>query len=311
MFEEVTLGSLFSFYVYHLYFSSLIAGICAYFLRIRYEDKWLKIFLLLLFFNIAIPGIGYLFTLWLSYYLLTVDFLQVLKNTKMLNMEELDQDFPRVKRGFGEGSMVELMSNTLAPQSLRMRALSTMAENMTQKNVALIKHSLSDKDDEIRLYSFSLISNMEQTLNAKMHKTTLRYRNAVTEEERLRAAGELAFLYWEMIYFDLSDEILKKYLLEESFKYARILFHSDISNTSINVLLGKIHLMRKEYEEATTHFVIAIENGVKREYIIPYLAELYFYSGNYKSIRSMLGMVNELGMNATLYPVVAQWRDHG
>lgn len=311
MFEEVTPGSLFSFYMYHLYFSSLIAGVCAYFLRIRYQDKWLKIFLLLLFFNIAIPGIGYLFTLWLSYYLLSVEFLLTLKNTKMLNMEELDQDFPRVKRGFGEGSMVELMSNALAPQSLRMRALSTMAENMTQKNVALIKHSLSDKDDEIRLYSFSLISNMEQTLNAKMHKATQRYKNAVREEERFAAAGELAFLYWEMIYFDLSDEILKKYLLEESFKYARMLFNSNMSNIPINVLLGKIHLMRKEYEEATTHFIMAIENGVKHEYIIPYLAEIYFYRGNYKSIRSMLSVVNELGMNATLYPVVAQWRTHG
>jgi tetratricopeptide (TPR) repeat protein len=311
MLENVTLSSLFSFYMYHLYFSSLIAGICAYFLRIRYEDRWLKNFLFLLFFNMAIPGIGYLFTLWLSYYLLTVEFVKVLKNTKMLNMEELDQEFPRVKRGFGEGSMVELMSNALAPQTLRMRALSTMAENMTQKNVALIKHSLSDKDDEIRLYSFSLISNMEQALNTKVHHTTLRYKNSRSADEKLAAAGELAFLYWEMIYFDLSDEILKKYLVEESYKYARELFVSDMSNTSINVLLGKIHLMRKEYEQATTHFIIAIENGVKREYIIPYLAELYFQSGNYKSIRSMLGVVGELEMNATLYPVVEQWRAHG
>lgn len=311
MLEEVTAGSLLVFYAIHALLSALFSAIPSYFLTLRYKDSWLRLFLLFFFFNMALPVIGYLFTLWLSYYLFHIKYALILKNTKMLNMEELDQEFPRVKRAFGEGSMVELMSNAFAPQELRMKALSAMAENMTQKNVAMIKHSLSDKDDEIRLYSFSLIDHIEHGLNNKIHEASLHFNNAKDEEQKFSAAKELALLYWEMVYFDLSDEVLKNYLIKESFKYAKIAFSKHMNDTSLNVLLGKIYLAKKEYECAETQFVLAIENGLDHEYIIPYLAELYFLRGNYRSIRSMFSTAESLGMNTVMHPVVEQWKMHG
>ena len=94
-------------------------------------------------------------------------------------------------------------------------------------------------------------------------------------------------------------------------KYAHIVSQEKMDDTAINVLLGKIYLQKEEYEDATTRFIMAIESGIEYEYIIPYLAELYFKRGNYKSIRSMLSKVENLNMNATMHPVVAQWKDHG
>ncbi len=311
MFETIAAGSLILFYLLHLSVSALLSGIIASYLTRRYKDHWALKFTFLLLFNLALPLIGYLFTLWIGYYLLHVEYAKVLKHTKMINMEDLDQEFPHVKRAFGEGSMVDLMANEMAPQELRMKALSTMAENMTQKNVSVIKNSLSEKDDEIRLYSFSLIDNMEQGINGKIHTASEKFKHSSSEKERISAARDLAFLYWEMIYFDLSDDILKAYLVGESYKYAKIVLNADINDTQINVLLGKIYLHKSSFEDATTHFVMAIESGIEHEYIIPYLAELYFKRGNYRSIRSMLREVQNLDMNATMHPVVAQWRDHG
>ncbi len=310
MLDHFTLGSLSAFYALHLLLSALISWLGSYYLAARYKDHWLKSFSLLFFFNIALPGIGYIFTVWLSYYLLHVTYAKILKNTKSINMEELDQEFPRVKRAFGEGSMVDLMADTLAPQELRMKALSVMAENMTQKNVSVIKSSLSERDDEIRLFCFSLIENMEKGLNNKIHEASLRYKNETTHELRLKAGRELAFLYWEMIYFDLSDEVLKEYLVNESYRYALEFFYHHMHDTGINVLLGRIYLEKGDSEKATTQFIMAIESGIEHEYIIPYLAELYYSRGNYRSIRSMLSHVKNLGMNATMYPVVEQWRIH-
>jgi hypothetical protein len=308
MFETATWETLLQFYALHLAIASVFSLAAAHLLRRRYQDAQHKLFLFFLFFNISLPIIGYFFTLLLSYYLLHVRHAPVLINTKMLNMEELDQDFPQVKRSFGEGSMIELMSNELASQGLRMKALSAMAENMTQKNIGMIKHSLSDRDDELRLYSFSLISAMEHGLNNKIHEASLRYKNANDEEIRADAAKELALLYWEMVYFDLSDEVLKNYLMNEALKYAKIAIAARTHDNSINVLLGKIYLAKEEFDNATTEFVIAIESGVDFEYIIPYLTELYFQRGNYTSIRSMLSLVESLKMSVTMYPVVAQWR---
>lgn len=310
LFDNASLGSLSLFYFVHISLSCIVSSISTLFLARRYKDYWLHSFGLLVFFNIALPVVGYLFSIWLTYYLLHVQYAKVLKNTKLINMDEFDQDFPHVKRAFGEGSMVDLMADTLAPQELRMKALSAMAENMTQKNVSVIKKSLSEKDDEIRLYSFSLIDNMEHGLNSKIHDATVRFKNEEDENERLKAAKELAFLYWEMIYFDLSDDVLKNYLINTSYEYAKICSKADMSDVDINILLGKIYLAKNKYEEATTEFVMAIESGVDNSYIIPYLAELYFKRGNYKSIRSMLSMEDKLNMNATMHPVVGQWKKH-
>lgn len=309
MFEMATWQTLLQFFLLHLLIASIFSWAAAHLLRRRYQDTQGALFLFFLFFNISLPLIGYLFTLFLSYYLLYVKYEPVLINTKMLNMEELDQDFPQVKRSFGEGSMVELMSNELATHGLRMKALSAMAENMTQKNIGMIKHSLSDKDDELRLYSFSLINNMEHGLNNKIHEASLRYKNSQDEQSKADAAKEMALLYWEMVYFDLSDEVLKNYLINEALKYAKIAAAVRTHDKSINILLGKIYLAKEEFDNATTEFVIAIESGVESEYIIPYLAELYFQRGNYISIRSMLSLVESLKMSVTMYPVVAQWRD--
>jgi len=310
MTETATLSSLALFYMAHMLLSALISIGASFFLRKRYQDKFFSVFILVLFFNITVPLIGYFFTFWMTYYLLQVRYEKTLKNTKVLNMQELDHEFPTVKRMFGEGSMKELMSNEDAPKHKRMKALSAIAEDMNQKNIALIKHSLADKDDEIRLFSFSLMDKMEQNINTKIHQASIRFEKEEEPDEKAKAAKQLAYLYWDMIYFDLSDDTLRSFLLNESLKYARMVFDHDMTDSSMNVLLGKIFLAQKDYDEASTQFVMAIESGMRSEYIIPYLAELYFERGNYRSIRSMLNLVQGLGINSTLYPVIEQWKHH-
>lgn len=311
LFETVSVNSLVLFYLFHGVISSVLAFVTTVFLSRRYKDSKSMIFLLALFFNIIIPLLGYVLTLWMLYYLLHVKYAKVLKHTKTLNMQELDHEFPNVKRLFGEGSMVELMSNPDAPRALRMRALSVVSQDMSRKNIALIKHSLADKDDEVRLYSFSLIDNLEQDINTKIHQASLRFTQTQDSDVKSSAAKELAYLYWDMVYFDLSDEVLKSYLVNESLHYAKFIFDNNMGDTAMNVLLGKLYLEKKEYEMATTQFVLAIENGVNHEYMVPYLAELYFERGNFRSVASMLNIVKSLKMNTKMYPIIAQWSYDG
>jgi len=310
MLETASLSSVLTFYFWHLLVSVLVSSLIVFILKKRYQDKALNIFFLILVFNIVIPVLGYIFTLWMAYYLLNVRYVKRLIHTKTLNMQELDHEFPQVKRMFGEGSMMELMSNDYAPKGKRLKALSVMAEDLNQKNIALIKHSLSDKDDEIRLFSFALIDNMEQNINTKIHNASLVYEKAQTAQQKAKAAKDLAYLYWDMVYFDLSDDTLKEYLLNEALKYALIVFRFDMSDASINILLGKIYLSKEDFEEASTQFIMAIESGMDNEYIIPYLAELYFKRKNFRSIRAMLNQVHGLGINAKMYPVIVQWDAH-
>jgi len=307
MFETVSYELLLKFYLLHFFISAVISYVSSLYLKKRYKDNFKSLFLLILSFNVVVPFIGYAFTFWMSYYLMKIKYAKTLKNAKSLNMQELDNEFPTVKRMFGEGSMVELMKDETAPKFKRMKALSTMAEDMNRRNISLIKQSLSDKDDEIRLFSFSLIDNMEQDINTKIHEASLNFEKAENTDDKVKYAKELAYLYWDMVYFDLLDDTLKNFFINESLKYAKIVFKEDLSDSSMNILLGKIYILRDEYEEASTQFIMAIESGADNEYVVPYLAEIYFERGNYKSIRSMLNLVKSLGINSTMYPVVAQW----
>ncbi|MEA3523270.1 MAG: hypothetical protein U9R50_09860 [Campylobacterota bacterium] len=322
-FEEYWIfDSLFVFYAVHAVVSALIAFIASFFLLKRFEDNKHLFIGFVFLFNIAMPGVGYLFTIWVIYYLLSVQYDKLLNNVSYINMIEFETEFPEIQRIFGEGSMSDLLSNGLAPTSLKMKALVSMADNITQKNLSLIKNSLSDKDDEIRLYSFAIIDKIERGINKSIHQKLNSFQENsenmsnidskdITEKEReeyIKLAEELTYLYWDMVYFELSDEDLKKYILQEVKRYAKIVLNAHLNHIGINVLLGKVYLMEKEYENASTCFAVAIENENETGFTHPYLAEIFFNQKNYRSTKSLLSNAKILQMNGTLYPVVEQWK---
>ncbi len=300
--------SLAMFYLVHGSISLIIAIIASLFLKERFKNHIATIILLFLMFNIAIPGIGYIFTIWIVYYLLNVTYEKALTNAKYINMIEFENEFPEIKRVFGEGSMNELLSNDIASTSLKMKALVSMSDYITRENLALIKNSLSDKNDEIRLYSFAIIDNMERDINDKIHIKLKEFQESNSSIAKAKVAEELTFLYWDMVYYELSNDDLKKYILNELKKYATIVLKVNLHHTNINILLGKVYLMEEEYDKAASHFAMAIEQEDETDYALPYLAEIFYGMKNFRSVRSLLSSTESLNMNVMLHPVVSQWK---
>ncbi|MEA1918886.1 MAG: hypothetical protein U9N52_03515 [Campylobacterota bacterium] len=303
-FESIT-----EFYVIHALASLVVAFFATIFLKKRFEDHTYSLIGFFFLFNIAVPIAGFFFTAWLIYYLLHVKYEKVLNNISYINMVEFETEFPEIERIFGEGSMSDLLSNGQASSALKMKALVSMADNITQNNVALIKNSLSDKDDEIRLYSFAIIDKMERGINKSIH-TKLTELNALDteDEKRIILAEELAYLYWDMVYFELSDEDLKKFILTEVQKYAKIVLNHNMNHMNINILLGKVYLMLERYEDASTCFAIVIEEEGESSYTYPYLAEIFFNQKNFRSTKALLNSSKNLKINSTLSPIIEQWK---
>lgn len=79
--------------------------------------------------------------------------------------------------------------------------------------------------------------------------------------------------------------------------------------TKLFVLMGRVYMLRKEYDNASTEFIFAQElQSHYSSLILPYLAEIQFLAGNYKTVNSILNEARNLGINARLYPVVEQWK---
>jgi hypothetical protein len=183
----------------------------------------------LFLFNLAMPIIGYIFSIWITIYLRNVSYQKKVVNTNILNLDEFGMSFLKVERIFGEGSMVELMNSEYAPRSKKLKALSSLSASLSPANLRIIRSTLSSRDDEIRMFGYSTINKAEKAINIKINEHLdifkKEYEKNTQEQDKKAiaiAAKELAFLYWELVYTELSHESLKAGFLKEVKKYTEI-----------------------------------------------------------------------------------------
>ncbi|SFV53825.1 Extracellular Matrix protein PelE [hydrothermal vent metagenome] len=296
------------FYIVHAVVSLVISLISSYVLQRRFKNDRFKITLFFWIFNMSLPLIGYLMSLWLVYYLVSVEYEKQLTNIHSINMIDFENEFPEVSRLFGEAAMEKLLSEDMPSlSSMKMKALVSLSDNASKTDVTLIKSSLSDRNDEVRLYSFAVIDKLERGINGQIHEKLKLYTDAESTEERVARAEELAHLYWDLVYFELADENLKKFIISEVEKYAKVVLDVEPDNQKINILLGKTYLMSKEIDEAESCFKNVVENGKNIDFIVPYLAEILFLKRSFAEVKKLFANARGLKTNTLLYPVVEQW----
>ncbi len=324
------------------------------------------IFLFIFVFNLSLPVVGYLFTLWTVRYLNNVSYQKRVVDTSIINLDEFETSFLKVERIFGEGSMTDLMTNDYAPKSKKLKALSSLANSPTPANLQIIRQTLSSADDEIRMFGYAIINKAEKSLSSKINSCL----EIIAKEEEssnnkavvASAAQELAQLYWEMVYTELSHESLRNSFIESVVKYLDIAkefyqpraesirkkiqrYEQEIKKVKLSdvmsdkeqetskylehklkeeqirqrnndeicvklyILMGRVRMKQKRYDDAQTEFTIAQQLQVDRlEFILPYLAEIQFITGNYKVVKSLLEHTQGLELNARLFPIVEQWK---
>lgn len=226
-------------------------------------------------FNYTMPVIGYIFSIWITWYLKNIKYEKIVLHTNILNLDEFRLSFLKIERIFGEGSMKELMTSEYASKSKKLKALSSLSNNHSPENLKVIRETLSSKDDEIRMFGYAIINKAEKNLNVKMNKQLQKYNTSKAflslvdesdeldervEEERenvAEAANALAHLYWEMIYTELSHESLKQGFLEEVVKY------TEEAKEYYSTTLNEIH---EEIEDDERMIVKATKQEAKAEY---------------------------------------------
>ena len=74
------------------------------------------------------------------------------------------------------------------------------------------------------------------------------------------------------------------------------------------ILMGRVYMVEKKYEEAIGEFTMAQEVGVGDfSFVLPYLAEIYFTLQKYNIAKSIMNQAKNLRLNPKLYPIVQQW----
>jgi len=286
----------------------LVSILIAKGLEDRFPAQKKIIFIFFFFFHIVVPVVGFVFSIWIVYYMQHVVYAHEIKSAHMINMDEFKDTFITIKRSFGEGSMSDLMINDSIDLEKRMDGLAFISENINNKNISIIKQNLSNHNDEIRLYSFAIINKMEKSLQEVIYSLLRDYKVQKDRTKKAVLAKKLVETYWEIIYYNLSDDALEDYYVEQVRHYLDEVLEVMPYDLSAHLFLGRIHMLQKRYDEATTEFAFIIESDYEHfKFIIPYLSEAYFNSKRYFLVKSILSNTGYLKFNLILNSIFEQW----
>ena len=282
-------------------------------LKSRYPKQAHLLFALFVMLALAMPLVNVGFVPWLAYY-----FKAHRHDPDEIAAQGIDLGafmirFPVVRRTLGEGIASFEADNDAIPQHNRLLALTLLSDYRNKAYMATIKQMLKSHDDELRLLSFSVIDRLEQTIHANIHAGKQRLETLPEESDAwYREHQKLAEAYWELIYFELADDTLKRYLAD------RILMHVSRYESRFGaderseMLLAKTAFSLEEYSEALRRFwnvvrLRGVNDIAEAANVVPYIAEIYYHQGKYEAVQKLMKHAKKLDFDAKMKSVRELW----
>jgi len=272
----------------------------------KYQPYRKEIFIFFLVINVGLFFIGILLTLimilfglsWATHRASHPDYATV-------TFEDHISEFPVVYSHFQEGILtIEGEHTADISTDEKIKSLRILYDSNSEGNIGKIKNFLGDSSDETRLYAFALISSFEKKLNTQIKE----YQGKIKETEDRKLLNkyhyELAFTYWQFVFHGVASEKLSG-------------FYSKKVENTLNkihnfppafVLLGKIHIFNKDYEEAEKSFFKAVELGLPKESIYTFLAEIKFSQKKYNEVAHYISK-EFFAIDMRLKPLVQTWSE--
>jgi hypothetical protein len=275
------------------------------FMIVNYKKTYLKnkefsFFPIFLFiFSSSILGILFAFIFIIYVFFKKYKFL----NTKGIVNSFDDVDIPKVKAKLGAGALNNFEN---VHSVVKFNVLNYIKDNNVGSKGSILKIALSDNDDEIRLYSFSILSKSEDKLTNLIFENLQKLKEKkLSLEEKNKIYQTLGSVYWEFIYLQISDDNLKNYYMNLSKEYflKAIEVMSDDYESLFN--LGKIYLREKNLQKAE-EMLLKVYKWNKGK-VIPYLAEIYFIKKEYQKTKKLIKELSLYEINSGFYYNYLVW----
>ena len=293
------------FVLIEIVFWSLFSLILVQFLPKKYKQYRGDIFLFFVVINVGLLLIGAVLTIIMLLFGLSWATHRVSRPSyETIYFEEQASQFPMVYSEFHEGILAlksEHQDDITSDEKIK--SLKILYDSNAQGNIGRIQHFLSDSSDETRLYAFALISTFEKSLNQRIKELQEKIANADDSQHKEQYSFELAQVYWQFIFHGVANEQLTGFYTQ---KIENILDNIQ-SNSSAFILLGKIKIFNKEYDEAEASFHKAIELGVPQKAMSTFLAEIKYGQKKYNEIAQYI-LPEEFDIDLRLKPLIKVWR---
>ena len=302
--EKNSAEALLLFTLGEIIFWAIFSSVLILFLPKKYQQYKKEIFLFFLIINVGLLFIGILLTLIMVLFGLSWATHRVSQpNYESLPLDDYISEFPVVYSQFQEGILtIEGDHTKEISTDEKIKSLRILYDSNAKGNIEKIKYFLSDSSDETRLYAFALISSFEKKLNTQIKEFQKKINSSNNKREKDQYYFELAMTYWQFIFHGVASEKLSGFYskkIEQTLEKIQ-----DIPRAF--VLLGKIHIFNKEYEEAEKSFFKAVELGIPKESIFTFLAEIKFAQKKYNEVSNYIS--KELfEIDIRLKPLAQTW----
>jgi len=231
------------------------------------------------------------------------------KKYKFLNMKGIVNSFddgnilPQAKAKLGIGALNNFEN---AHSVVKFNVLNYIKDNDVGSKGSILKTALSDNNDEIRLYAFSILSKNEDTLTNMIFENLQKLKEEnLSIEEKNKVYKTLGSAYWEFIYLQISDDNLRDYytnLSKEYFLKAIEVMSNDYESV---FNLGKIYLRQRDLKKAEEFLMKAYKWNKGK--VIPYLAEIYFMKKEYINTKQTMKELSLYEINSGFYYNYLVW----
>jgi polysaccharide biosynthesis protein PelE len=209
--------------------------------------------------------------------------------------------------GMGEGGAWSRLKAASIPRDMRLKALLAVSASSGLNASRLLQLASGDSDDEIRLLAFNLYERREKLISNTISQTLHALRETDNPDKRRDLYRNLAFSYWEVVYNDLARDELAEFFISQSLDYAQKAMGLGEEDPALHILVGRLFLKQGDIEKAEKAIQTALDQGIHRDRVIPYLAELAFRRRNYSELKRYFQADPLLRHKPGIGPVVKFW----
>lgn len=198
-----------------------------------------------------------------------------------------DYDLTRLRGG---ALRARLREQSL-PTNARVEALLAIGSAAAPASGAVLREMLTDPADDMRLLAYGLLDRREKSISEQLvrERSVLAAAEEIGDRDTARLVHHrIGQLYWELVYQDLVQGDMQRYALEQALIHTEQSLDGSAADGARWLLIGRIRLKRGELQPARAALGAALEHGMPRRNVLPYLAELRFQQRRYADVRKLM-----------------------
>lgn len=193
-----------------------------------------------------------------------------------------------------------------APErSRRLQALMSTLSLDAQQAAPLLQIGLKDRDDDVRLLAYSLLTRKEKMLEERIGKSLRRLETA-PPADAFALHRSLACDYWELAGLGNAASS-SAFLLQRASVHAQAGTALQPVEASLQLLLGRILLRQDALEAARAALLRATAAGIAIDTVAPFLAEIAFRRRQFSQIAPLLKMGSRSALPFPMNQMAAYW----